>query len=287
MRTSQALNGTGDTLQDIVECYSSYLGQNHDLADYCSQFQKRKSRDLSAAQAEAVVSSWLRAAELDTRIFEDPGTGGPDFCVTHSDTDRFLVEATSLDSDKVAERSGLPAQIIESGGAAFGWITEKLKAKAQSKAKQLSGRGVATVLAITSNHAFASELMGELTAEYLMTSEPQFNVPVDGGREYMTTDLQNSVFLRPARPLDDSGAPNIEFALRSISAILLIAVCHCTSRIVGLLHPHGANPFNPHWLPMVPFVKFSGTVSHTNITTEWVQDEDRCEAATFLHRCVR
>jgi hypothetical protein len=62
---------------------------------------------------------------------------------------------------------------------------------------QEAGQGVPTVLAITSDHAFASILMDKLAAEYLMTSAPQINVPIGGGREYMSTDLKHSVFQRP------------------------------------------------------------------------------------------
>ena len=102
-----------------------------------------------------------------------------------------------------------------------------------------------TVLAITSDHAFASILMDTLAAEYLMTSVPQINVPIGGGREYMSTDLKHSVFQRPTGLLDATGTPIIKPALRSVGAILLMAVDHLESRIVGLLHPDAANPFNP------------------------------------------
>jgi hypothetical protein len=181
MWKSNAAHNPGDTLQDIHDCYRSYLGRNRDLANLCTQFLKREKSDLAAAQAEAVVFSWLRAEKLEPTIFEDAGTGGPDFCATHAKTNRFLIEATSLDSDMVAERSGLAADITAAGGGAFALITEKLKAKAQSKAKQLSGQSLPTVLAIASDHAFASLLMDSLAAEYLMTSAPQINVPIGGG----------------------------------------------------------------------------------------------------------
>jgi hypothetical protein len=51
--------------------------------------------------------SWLRAEQLEPHLFEDAGTGGPDFLCTHSGSDPFLVEATSLDSEMVSERSRL------------------------------------------------------------------------------------------------------------------------------------------------------------------------------------
>jgi hypothetical protein len=144
-----------------------------------------------------------------------------------------------------------------------------------------------TVLAISSDHAFASILMDKLATEYLMTSAPQINVPIGGGLEFMSTNLKDSVFQRPTGLLDASGAPIIKSSLRSIGAVLLMAVDHRELRIVGLLHPDAANSFNPQWLPMVPFVKFAGAFSHTKIATEWIQVDDWYRVASFPHRCVR
>jgi hypothetical protein len=276
-----------DTLRDVLEYYRCYLSRNRDLTDHCTQFLRRESNDPKAAQAEAVVFSWLRAEKLEPYLFEDSGTGGPDFCCTHSRTSRFLVEATSLDPEMVSERSGLSADITGSGGGAFALITEKLKAKAQSKATQLSGHGMPTVLAITSDHAFASILLDKLAAEYLMTSAPQVNVPIGGGPHYMSTNLKSSVFQRATGVLDASGAPIIKPALRSIGAVLLIAVDHREMRIVGLLHPDPASPFNPEWLPPIPFVKFAGVFQHTNIATEWIQGDEWHRVASFPHRHIR
>lgn len=82
----------------------------------------------------------------------------------------------------------------------------------------------------------------------------------------MSTNLRNSVFQRATGLLDAStGAPIIKSSLRSIGALLLIAADYREMRIVGLLHPDAANLFNPQWLPMIPFVKFAGVFSHTNI----------------------
>ena len=114
------------------------------LTGHCTQFPKRENSDPQTAQAEAVVFSWLRTEKPEPRLFEDAGTGGPDFC-TYSDSDHLLVEATSLDSEMVSERSGLPTQITGSGGGAFALMTKKLKTKAKSKAVQLAGHKVPTV----------------------------------------------------------------------------------------------------------------------------------------------
>jgi len=248
---------------------------------------KRENGNPLAAKAEAVVFSWLRAEKLEPRIFEVVGEGGPDFCCSPAPDAQFLVEATSLDSEKVAERSTLPAVITAEGGGPYALITEKLEAKAQSKTRQLSGSDIPTVLAIVSDHAFADLLLSGGAAEYLMTSAPKINVPRNGGETYMTTDLKNAVFHHATGLFNASGAPIIKPARKSISAILLITCSYGVMGVVGLLHPEAANPFNPQWLPSVPFVKFAGVFSHTNIRTEWIQSSDeRHRAATFPYRKI-
>jgi hypothetical protein len=103
--------------------------------------------------------------------------------------------------------------------------------------------------AITSDHAFASTLLDRLPAEYLMTSAPQINVPLGGGPTYMSTDLRHSVFQRATGLLDASGAPIIKPSLRSIGALLLIAVDYREMLIVGLLHPDQRIPSIPSGSP--------------------------------------
>lgn len=284
---SQTLPTIGDTVDDVVEYYYRYLARNSDLAAHFAQFKKRQKSDPNAAAAEAAVFSFLRAEKLHPEMFEDVSTGGPDFQCSASDSDQFLVEVTSLDSDAVAERFGLPSSITGPGGGAFGLITDKLKFKAQQKATQLAGHSVPGILAVTSDHAFASMLIDRLAAEYLMTSAPQINVPLGGGPTHMTTDLRHSVFQRATGILDASGVPIIKPSLRSIAAILLIATDHREMRVVGLLHPDAANPFNPQWLPKVPFVKFKGLFSPTNIATEWIQVDEGDRVATFQHRRIQ
>jgi hypothetical protein len=287
MMRSQTPSAIGDTVDDVVEYYYRYLARNNDLAAHFAQFKKRQKSDPKAAAAEAAVFSFLRAEKLQPVLYEDVSTGGPDFQCSASTSDQFLVEVTSLDSDAVSERSGLPSSITGSGGRAFGLITDKLKAKAQQKASQLAGHSVPAILAVTSDHAFASILLDQLAAEYLMTSAPQINVPVGGGPTHMTTDLRHSVFQRATGILNASGLPIIKPALRSVAAILLIATDHREMRVVGLLHPDAANPFNPQWLPKVPFVRFSGLFSPTNIDTEWIQTDEGHKVASFQHRRIQ
>ena len=85
------------------------------LTGHCTQFLKRENSDPQAAQAEAVVFSWLRAEKVEPRLFEDAGTGGPDFCCAYSGSDRFLLEVTSKELHSILRLWSLNFAGIEVG----------------------------------------------------------------------------------------------------------------------------------------------------------------------------
>jgi hypothetical protein len=277
----------GVSVDEIVERYWRFLSRNEQYALHFAQFKRRYQADRKSAEAEAIMFSLLRAEKLNPDIFEDPGTGGPDFRCDLSPGESFLVEVTSLDSASVSKKSGLPLRIDGAGGGAYGLITEKLLSAAKNKADQLGGHDSPGVLAITSDYDFAGLLLDRMAAEYLMTSAPQINVPLDGRPHYMTTDLRNAVFCNMSL-LDASGNPIISPRRRSISAILLIAIHSRESRVVGLLHPEPASPFDPHWLPRVPYLRFQHwPITGNKAPTEWILGEPDHSSATFEHRLIR
>ena len=186
----------------------------------------------------------------------------------------------------VTKRSGLPATITGPGGGAFGLITDRLFRKPRTRPATRTTRA-ARRFAIASAHAFASILLDRLAAEYLMTSAPQFNVPIGGGPTYTTTDLKHAVFYRPLGVLDASGVPIIAPCRQSIAAILLIAIHPCEVRVVGLLHPEATYPFDPAWLPNVPFVQFEGQCTPDHIATKWTHTDSGPRVAVFRHRRIQ
>ena len=282
LRTLLTPPAVGDTVDQVVEYYYRYLARNRDLAVHFDQFKKRLKADPQAATAEAIVFSHLRAQNLHPELFVDPTSGGPDFrCFAPVP---FLVEVTSLDSAVVAKRSRLPATITGPGAGAFGMITDQLLSEAKNKAPQLGRHALPGVLAIVSDHAFSGILLDRLAAEYLMTSAPQFNVPLGGGPHYMTTDLKHAVFYRPLGVLDASGTPIIAACRQSIAAIILIAI---DRRQVGLLHPEAAFPFSPGWLPKIPFVQFDGKCTPNHIATQWIETDSGERVAALPHRRVQ
>jgi hypothetical protein len=69
-------------------------------------------------------------------------------------------------------------------------VSDRLPSEATNKARQLGRHNLPRVLAILSDHVFASILLDRLAAECLMTSASLINVPLNGKR-----------FLLPARKL--------------------------------------------------------------------------------------
>lgn len=277
----------GVSVDEIVELYWRFLSRNEQYAVHFAQFKKRYQADRKSAEAEAIMFSLLRAEKLNPDVFENPGTGGPDFRCNLSSGESFLVEVTSLDSTSVSKKSGLPLKMDGAGGGAYGLITEKLLSAAKNKAGQLGGHGLPGVLAITSQYDFAGLLLDRMAAEYLMTSAPQINVPLDGRPHYITTDLRNAVFCNTGL-LDASGNPIISPRRQSISAILLIAIHPRESRVVGLLHPEPASPFDPYWLPRVPYLRFQHWPITGNMApTEWILGEPDHRSTIFEHRPIR
>jgi hypothetical protein len=271
-----------DMVNEVVIRYHRYLKRNG-LLGHLNQYSKREKADPSSAEAEAVMFSWLRAEERNPSLNEDISHGGPDFICTLQAGEQFHLEVTSLDKEAVARKSSLPNEIHGLSGGAFSLVTEKLKSKAKDKAKQLAGKTIPGVLAITSDHLFASMVMDQLAADYLMTSETQLVHPLDGSLHYMATDLKNAVFHQDTGILNASGTPVIKPSLQSIAAILLVAIDLAALHVVGLLNTEAVRPFDPAWLPGVPFVK--GTVYGGKIRTEWVQRAGQ-NGASFQHRVI-
>ena len=276
----------GVSVDEIVDGYWRYLSRNKEHTTHFEQFKKRYQSDQKAAEAEAVVFSLVRSQKLNPEIFEDASTGGPDFRCDPLSGESFLLEVTSLDAASVSKKSGLPLQMTGAGGGAFGLITDKLLSQAKSKARQLGNHGLPGLLAITSDYDFAGVLLDRMAAEFLMTSAPQINVPLNGERSYTTTDLRHAVFCRPGL-LNAFGEQIIYPCRQSISSILLITIHPRESTAVGLLHPEATSPFNPLMLARVPFVRFKNwPLIGRNIETEWTLGDTEHRPATFKHKKI-
>lgn len=252
----------GASIADIVKAYSLLLEIRY--PDHYRMFKLRTASDPAAANAEAVVFSWLRSQGLSPIPSDDPGVGGPDYLCSPVLFQPFLIEVTSLKPDAVSARSGWPDELSQRAHS-FAMITPNLWSKAKAKASQLGGHPVARVLAICLTHIGAGALLGTLAAEWLLTSQPKLSVPLDDPiaavRE--VTDLSNSAFLAVR-------AGNIVPVRQSISAILLIAVWEHELHVLGMLHPVPAVPLDYRSLPELPFLRLDWPVKDGVLKTEWV-----------------
>jgi len=272
----------GVSINDVVDSYWIFLARNHYDA-HLERFRRRLSSDAkAAAEAEAIVFSFLWSAKLSPDVFEDPSKGGPDFHCRPCKTEGFLVEVTSLESGAVARRSNLPETITGSGGGAFGLITPLLRGKATAKATQFGNAPLPRVLAIACSHAFSGILMDRLAAENLLVSDYMISVPFREPSKpaIQVTDLRRSVFFHW-----DKFTGKIVPCRQSISALLLVAISGIQADVVGILHPEPSIAFAPALFPQVPYLKVKNwPVVDERIELEWSIGGDG--SATFLHERI-
>lgn len=261
-------------IESMLDSYSEYLRITH--PENAKRFDRTRASDREAAVAEAVVFVMLQGFDVDPRISDEVGTGGPDFicCARRGHLakrtlqNRFVVEATSLSPEAVSNRSKIPNEPPEDmSGGAFGLVTRNILNKAKDKAEQLAGYPMPRVLAIASTHTAVAALINEATATWALVSEPHWKQrigsPAIDPMEY--TNLEMSVFMKPGPD------GTIVVCRQSISAMLLIAVYGDKSEVWGLLHPEPAYRFNIAFFPGLPFVRVAPwPVLEGKIFTEWV-----------------
>jgi hypothetical protein len=160
----------------------------------------------------------------------------------------FIVEVTSLSSDSVIEQSGMP-NTYEGPGGSFKLITDTLRKTIGDKAVQMAGYPTPRLLIITSEHKHSGILLGPHAAENLIHSDTMIQVPIgdSDGKVIISTDLQNSAFIKPKNG-------EIVSCRQSVSAILLMAIGERYSSIVGILPLEPAKPFNISCFPKIPFL---------------------------------
>jgi len=252
----------GASIAEIVKAYSLFLEVRY--PDHYRAFQFRTTSDSNAANAEAVVFSWLRLQGLSPTLADTPGLGGPDFLCSPMSFAPFLIEVTSLKPEVVSERSGWPDELNDRTHS-FAMITPNLWSKTKNKAAQLGGHEIARVLAICLTHMGADVLLGSLAAKWLVTSQPKISVPINGpitdARE--VTDLSKSAFLA----IRDGGVIAVR---KSISAVLLIAIYERELHAVGMLHPEPAVVFDYRTIIELPFLRLDWPLKDGNLRTEWV-----------------
>jgi hypothetical protein len=266
----------GVSIDEVVDSYCVFLARNHYDA-HLDKFKQRLKSDARAAEAEAVVFSMLWSSKANPDLFENVGTGGPDFICRPNRAGKFLVEVKSLEPSAVLRRSCWPEENGGRRGGAFRMDTQKLKDAAVRANLQFRncGLSVPRVLAITSSHENALVLMDCHAAESLLVSDPIPSIRLENAG-MTATDLKNSVFTKPG----DAG--RIVPCLPHVSAVWLVGIFGDQSRLVGVLHPEPEIPFEPNLFPRVPYVRLRNwPILDGRMGVEWTPGKR--EPAGFYH----
>jgi hypothetical protein len=230
-------------------------------------FIDRYNADPEPARGEAVVFTWLSNIGLDPAVNEVPGTGGMDFLCRPPSGKDFFVEVTCIGNEAMAEQTGLPLELENGVGGAYGLGTEMLKQRVGAKMEQLSKGNLPRVLAITSEHPIVNAVFDPNGATCLFLSKPAILVPFEGlGPEKNVTDLSNSIFMKP----DRENPGKIVSARRSASAVVLVPIHAADIRPIGLLHPDAAMPLSLDDWYQTPFIRLrQWPITDGQIGIEW------------------
>jgi hypothetical protein len=269
------------SIQEVIDSFINLLQKA--FPNNLVKFQNLLSSNPESAHSEALVFALLHNLNLCPEIWEDPSKGGVDFLCLPKKYDDFVVEATSLSHDSVAEQSGMPNTYHGSGGS-FKLITNILRRTIGDKAPQMAGYQNARLLIITSAHKYSHILLGTHSAENLIYSDTMIQVPIGNlnGKEILSTDLRNSAFIKPKND-------TIVSCRQSVSAILLIAITEIYSSIVGILPLEPAKPFDISCFPKIPFLSLKfmpspgGEVQLKWVGREIEWDGDKPRPAIYYH----
>ena len=244
------------TRDDMLTHYSRLLKETNTVA--YQQLQSRAKANPEGARAEAISAFWLLAYRHSIRP-EHPSEGGPDF-----DCGVFQAEVTTLEAETITERSKLPDGVT---GGVISYnhqaITNAIFSRVNGKNSQF-GAQKPGLLIVGSEHLASMLVLEETQIRSLMTGTPKISISLVDGSQSLTSELQDSVFIRAGK----TGV--IESARRNISALLLMQVHQLECRIVGALHPNPHFSFPPELLPGVPFCRFkTWPIQNGKIDLDW------------------
>jgi len=221
-----------------------------------------------AAICEAETRKLLSDHNVDVQPYEDLSHGGPDFICT-KDGKTFYVEVTCLTINAVTKTTRLSDTPKRAG--CYALLTSRIKNEIRSKTPQCANFSAPCVLAITTLHFTAGRLcLAKPRVEELLTATYKITVDFKNGGAasppYLTTDLKNSVFIRP-----DNDSPDwIEHASAPISALLLCGFGSVPPNVLGCLHPSPNHPFEGELLPNIKFARLADGYQNEALKVEWI-----------------
>lgn len=256
------------SIQEVVDSYLKYLAkfdQTHHVK-CLKKYQRLLRTDQEAARTEALVFSWLHSLGLAPEPI-DRGDGGPDFLCHSGSFSKLYVEVTSLSSETIANKSGIPDLDKCGGGGNFNPITLTLLRKAIKKIPQIASLPYPRLIVITGSHPSSYTLLCGFGLN-LLTGDTITDA--DSGKEeisqiyYPEEEFINSIFFSVQER-------KITPDHQTISAILLMANYCNRCYVIGLNHPEPHMRFDIRSLLEVPFCQFKvWPIINGIIETEWV-----------------
>lgn len=231
---------------------------------YLANWEKMLNSDEESALAEAGVRRLLQGYGVEVRPNEDL-TGAEQSVDFHCDSHggSFKVEVTHISIEKATKVAGIPRDpTVNLAERSPGMddvhrirsLNDAIFGACKGKARQCSEESHPTLLAVATFHYGAAVFCFErCDINELLTGKTRMRVPVgnqssrQAGDAYLVTELHSAVFLRR-----NSSEP-VGFARSSISALLLCGLCTHPPKVIGVLHPNPARPFNLASLPQIQF----------------------------------
>jgi len=237
---------------------------------YLGNWEKLLNSDDEAAFAEAGVRRLLQGYAISVEPNEDLTGAGPrpDFHC-NADDDKFYVEVTNISIASATAKTGIPAEASREAVPSRP-LNPAVFSKCVAKAAQCANVDAPALVAITTFHGFgAMYSFKKMFVSELLTGETKIACTIDKrtgnrvGNPCQTTELRSAAFLRPGDNQE------VGYARSPISGLLLCALGLEPPRVLAVLHPNPARPFNPGLLPQVEFGQIAVDHASGGLDVQW------------------
>jgi hypothetical protein len=267
-----------DKVEQLISDYSDSISEHRVWLKPFGKQRVKKWEDFlksnpEGAICEAATRKLLSEHEVKVEPYEDPSRGGPDFRCA-KDNKCFYVEVTCITKESATKETGLADKPPKTSRVQhYALLTRKIFYELCNKAPQCSNLRGACILVVCTLHFQAGCLcLVKRAANNLLTGTPKITLKIDVsrgeavGNPYQSTDLQDSLFIRP----DKSMLTSIEEARRTISGVLLCPFGIYSPEILGVLHSNPNHPFDRTLLPNIKFCRLAEGYKGDNLTVEWI-----------------
>ncbi len=247
------------------------------LAAFDPQYLANWEKNLRAEEESALAEARIRRILQGYRITVEPNedlTGSrqqPDFRCFAGDY-KFYIEATSISIATATVKAGI--EINGNRWTSSDNLNDAVVAKCKQKARQCSNLDAPALLAVATFNTRAAMDFENPPVGWLLTGQTMlaWDIDVHGGGKagdaYETTALESAAFLRP------DGSEEIEIARKSISGVLLCGLGSERPRLIGVLNPGPARPFDPAILSEIEFGQVEIDRASGQLRVSWTGGSD-------------